>query len=295
MSRNLSEVYPPREYTAADIGAVGLTGDQDISGAKNFLGDMKVGGFPIHPLEADLTITVGVGGEPETINGCLAKYSRMYPAYVVDGAIFTLHLPAGFVMAEQVLVRGIDLSHWQITGADAETTITRSALSTEFEERYPTFGATNGGRLPLIAQLFDMDTTGTATNRDGVYVYGAGSVANVASACGIKNAGEVGAICRGGDVYMRSSVFTGCNICAQNIAGRVYAQLATLSGGVSNGVLVNLGGRMTVQSANCQKGASPDSSDIVVLTGGYIDATSVTGGINQTKNIPTANGIIYQA
>ena len=47
MSRNLSEVYPPREYTAADIGAVGLTGDQDISGAKNFLGAVQLDGVAL--------------------------------------------------------------------------------------------------------------------------------------------------------------------------------------------------------------------------------------------------------
>ena len=47
MSRNLSEVYPPREYTAADIGAVGLTGDQDIEGAKNFLGAVQRDGVKL--------------------------------------------------------------------------------------------------------------------------------------------------------------------------------------------------------------------------------------------------------
>ena len=55
MSRNLSEVYPPREYTAADIGAVGLTGDQDISGAKNFLGAVQLDGVALEDvLPSDL-------------------------------------------------------------------------------------------------------------------------------------------------------------------------------------------------------------------------------------------------
>ena len=243
------------------------------SGAKNFLGDMEVNGFPIHPLEADLTITVGVGGEPETINGCLAKYSRMYPAYVVGGAVFTLHLPAGFTMAEQVLVNAIDLSHWQITGADAETAITRSALTTEFEGRYPAFGATNGGRLPLIAQLFDMDTSGTADNRDGVSVRDAGSVANIASACGVKNAGASGLLVAvSASANADDSIFSG--------AGAFGAILATRVSCIS------------ANGANARKGESDSTQDFRVVFASIINATDGTGGVSQTANTWTEHGFI---
>jgi len=65
-------------------------------------------------------------------------------------------------MSEQVLVESLDLSWIDITGADAETVINRGALTTYWGAGYPAFGAINGGFLPIIGQLFNMGTSGTA-------------------------------------------------------------------------------------------------------------------------------------
>ena len=243
------------------------------SPTRNFVSGLEFKGKSLAVREADLIVSPGVSGEPATITECIAKYNGEYPFFAFPRAIFRIHLPAGFVMAEQVLVDAMDLSHWEITGADAETTITRSALLTEFEGRYPAFGATNGGRLLLIAQLFDMDTTGTADNRDGVYTYGAGSVANIASACGVKNAGASGLLVAvSASANADDSIFSG--------AGAFGAILATRVSCIS------------ANGANARKGESDSTQDFRVVFASIINATDGTGGVSQTANTWTDHGFI---
>ena len=49
-----------------------------------------------------------------------------------------------------------------------------------------------------------------------------------------------------------------------------------------------------IRNANFQQGASPASTDIVVSRGGIISAVGATGGLGQTANTITSNGIIFQ-
>ena len=74
--------------------------------------------------------------------------------YKQSGVTATINLKAGFVMAEQVLVRGIDLGWITIVGEDAETIITHTALTTGFNGHLPAFGVDKGGTSPVIGQLF---------------------------------------------------------------------------------------------------------------------------------------------
>lgn len=68
-----------------------------------------------------------------------------------------------------------------------------------------------------------------------------------------------------------------------------------VSGAVgSTGILARNGGSIIGRGANCQRGASPAPSDIRVINGGTITAHSATGGLSQTANTITADGIIYQ-
>jgi len=243
---------------------------------------------------ADITVTVGSGGDYSTINDALAALSAYYPLYVSGGFTAEISLLTGFEMAEQVLVSGIDLSWITITSVDAEVTITRSALTTAFEGRYPVFGARRG-KLPVISALFNMDTSGTGTDRDGIYVTD-GAGASISSGCGVKNAGGTGLnVASAGYANASRSNFSGSDICLGcAAAGRVYANGATLTGATTRGVYVIGGGMANIVSANCQKGGSPAASDIVVATGGIVFAGSATGGLSQTANTVTAAGIIFQ-
>lgn len=118
---------------------------------------------------ANITVTVGSGGDYSTINAALAYLSQFHPRYVSGGYTATINLLTGFVMAEQVYVSGIDLSWITIDSVDSTVSVTRSALTTQFENKYSAFAAYNGS-LPKIDTVFVMDTTGTASTRTGVFV-----------------------------------------------------------------------------------------------------------------------------
>ncbi|MFX4154223.1 hypothetical protein ACOL23_04690, partial [Aliarcobacter butzleri] len=149
---------------------------------------------------ANITVTVGSGGDYSTINQALEYLSKLYPVYKSSGVTATIQLKAGFVMAEQVLVSGIDLGWITITGVDAETLITHTTLTTDFTSvdygfiSYPAFGVSKGGVLPRIGQLFNMNlgVSGASSNKYGVVAIGAGSSAEILPTKGVKNAGNVG-------------------------------------------------------------------------------------------------------
>ncbi len=79
-------------------------------------------------LSTNITVNVGAGQTYTTINQALEYLSGFYPMYKKSGFTATINLKAGFVMAEQVLVSGIDLGWITIVGEDAETIITHTQL-----------------------------------------------------------------------------------------------------------------------------------------------------------------------
>lgn len=187
MGRNIV----PRANKDASLGTVLKNWD------KVYADSVLIGGEPIkRKLTSNLTVTVGSGGDFPTINAALAHVvSTYYPVYLSTAVVprVTIQLLSGFVMNEQVLIGPLDLSWITITGVDAETVINRSALTTYWGGGYPAFGAANGGFLPIIGQLFNMDTSGTASNRHGIVAY-SNSRAIVFNGCGVKNAGSIGII-----------------------------------------------------------------------------------------------------
>ena len=122
--------------------------------------------------QSDITVTVGTGGDYPTINAAREYLSKLQPVYDSAGITATINLLSGFTMAEQVLVRGLDMGWVTITGADAETTITNTALTTDFTtadygfSSYPAFGVSKGGVLPRIDQLFRFDVANVGGNKD---------------------------------------------------------------------------------------------------------------------------------
>src|SRR5690625_3632153 len=149
-------------------------------------------------LNDSITVTVGDNGDYSTINEALNYLTTKYPAYKSVGNVkATIKLLSGFVMSEQVLVRGLNLGWIEIVGEDAETTIERSALTSNFTigdynfSSYPAFGVSKGGTLPIIGQLFVMDDSGNRVNRHGIMAID-NSRASILTGCGVKNAGSYG-------------------------------------------------------------------------------------------------------
>ena len=147
---------------------------------------------------AGLTVTVGTGGDYPTINAALEYLSKLRPVYDFAGITATINLLTGFTMAEQVLVRGLDMGWVTITGADGETVITHTALTTDFTtadyvfDSYPAFGVSKGGVLPRIDQLFRFNVANIGGNKHGIMAVGAGSSADVLAGAGVNDAGTYG-------------------------------------------------------------------------------------------------------
>lgn len=240
----------------------------------------------------DITVTVGAAGDYTTINDALAALSAYYPLYVSGGFTAEISLLSGFVMAEQVLVSGIDLSWITITAVDASTTITRSALTVSFGGTYPAFGVIRG-HLPVIGALFSMDTSGTATGRNFITARD-GSFVKVSASCGCQYAGANGIA-----LYDASSgMLTGADFSHATGVG-IYANGACVV--QANSTIVSYAGTYGVSSTYASSvnaananGGNASSYGFQVASGGNISASGVTGTLSQAANTLTASGIIYQ-
>ena len=220
----IEKIHTQNTDTALDLGGVNTVSaaevraevdDPQLSATGNanmfFQGNSTGDGFLTHSAEthrdalgakgimsSSIVYSIGSGGDFPTYNAALEFLTKRGPQYFAAdpvGARVFLQGVAGFVMAEQILVDGINLSWISITGVDAETSITRSALTKNMEgghnagARFPAFGAIRGGVLPIIGQLFSMDSSGSASGRDGVYV-NRGSMSVCLPGAGVKNAAE---------------------------------------------------------------------------------------------------------
>lgn len=270
-------------------------------------------------LKAGAVYGVGAGGDFDTINEALGVLSERRPAYAPGGFMTELRLLSGFVMAEQVLVAGINLGWITITGEDAEHFIDRAYLTQQFGIRIPAFGVTDGGFLPTLNCLFTMMQTGAAADRCGVMAGNTGG-ARVGSGAGVRNAGADGANCyAAGYISMSNSIFIGAGGNGLNCGGSTRASAlgadlsdagiagvradygaavqvssADLSGAGTSGVDCRYGANVNCDSANCRVGGSDSSSDIQVLYGGTVAARNATGGTSQAANTITGNGIIFK-
>lgn len=227
----------------------------------------------------NITVNVGAGQTYTTINQALEYLSGFYPLHKTTGVTATIKLKAGFVMAEQVLVSGIDLGWITIVGEDAETIINHTALTTAFNGNYPAFGVDKGGTSPVIGQLFRFNVEKVGGSKHGLMTLGAGSGANVLSDKGFIGAGTNGVYA----VHGSTINATGANV----------------SNAGSTGILAAAGATVTAYLA-IAKNQTTGTSRVMVAAGGTVIATGMdmTGGtvpaLSQTANTLTGNGIIYQ-
>jgi len=255
-------------------------------------------------ITASVTYTVGSGGDYATLNAALADLSYKRPIYSTAGVGVTLNILSGTTISEQILARNVDLSWITITSVDATVTVTRSALTEKFAlsgtpAYYPFIGGANA-KLPKISTYFIFDSSGTSTTKVALYVDGPGSSIVIDENCGVS--GESSQLSlglyaiNGANVSAAGGIikdFITANITAASNS-RVTASSATLTGATSYGVRALSGAYLYIFGSNCQKGASPDLGDIVVTSGGIISAAFSTGGVSQTANTITSEGIIFK-
>ena len=252
--------------------------------------------------DTNITVNVGAGQTYTTINQALEYLSGLYPMYKKSGVTATINLKAGFVMAEQVLVSGIDLGWITITGEDAETIITHTALTTAFNgTHYPAFGVDKGGTSPIIGQLFRFNVEKVGGGKHGLMAFGAGSSANVLPNKGFIGAGTCGIYASEASTINAS----GANCSKAGNAGifAVYASIinadfANCSNAGVDGILAAQGSTINANSAIIQN-QTTGTTRIRVTDGSHIEASLIntSGGtvtvFSQAINTLTGNGIIY--
>ncbi len=204
-------------------------------------------------------VTVGSNGDFETINEAIKYLITKYPSYNTSNKInttATIKLLSGFIMAEQVLVEGLNLGWVEIIGEDNETVINGSALTVEFTfdtnnyRTNPAFGVSNG-TLPKISQLFNMQTS-TGSDKTGISVINNGDCF-IAKDCGIKNAQRYGLFVSGNSrAQAENSIFSGASEGGIFVArsSAVNAASADASNAGEHGIYANQGSSINAVNAN---------------------------------------------
>jgi hypothetical protein len=121
-------------------------------------------------ISSAIIISVGPTGDYTTIKDAIDFLAVKVPIYDREKFEVTINLQDTFVMAEQLLVRNVDLG-WITIHSDVEITVTRSSLVADLSDseadHKPAFGAENA-TLPYLDARFTMDTSGTSTKKHGV-------------------------------------------------------------------------------------------------------------------------------
>jgi hypothetical protein len=234
--------------------------------------------FDVPTVTANFEVTVGTGGDYATINQALSALSERRPAYNYEGIKATVRLLSGFYMREQVFVHGLDMAWVTIVGDDPITMVERAKITSVFTAEYGSnlraiFGVKNGGKLPVIQQLFEVDNSSSVTTY-GVLAIGAASSASVLSGFGVRKAG-IGA-------------------CAYD-AAVLQIRGADFTGSLNRGASAQFGGIINAYGAKLRMVEGVDgSNDIRVDSGGIISCRTAEGGTNTPPNQVNFNGIIFQ-
>lgn len=291
-------------------------------------GEMNTNGKLIHGvkngLTSNVTYQIGSTGDFLTINTALKYLSKVQPDYDNAGITVTLNLEAGFVMTEQVLVRGIDLGWITITGTDAETSITHTALTIDFTTddygfiSYPAFGVSKGGTLPRIGQLFRMSSGTTPEDgKHGIIAVGSGSSAEVLSGAGVQDAGTNCCYCvYCANINCKDSIFSGAgtNGVAATQGATINAYSVDASGAGDTGIFSHSGSTInaygvdasgagtygcfanqcSIINAYISNAQGSGTYDYYVMDSGIIDISGAIGSptYSQTLNTWTDSGWI---
>lgn len=287
------------------------------------------------PLLSHIYVSVGSGGDYETINQAIENITALYTPkyksligvsqssedYHLEISIFpkvSIRLLPGFVMSEQVLINALDLSWITIEGDDDETIVNRSAMTkSDIAGRPCVFGVDGGGVLPIIKQLFRIDTS-SSSQVNGI-VATASSIAIVAPNCGIKDASHIGLYAlSGATIAADATIFSGAGmygIYAER-GSKISAYRSTATNATSIGIFATEGSMINAREANASNSAGDcfravggsvinaegangsisgfDNYGFRVMSGAIINANGSTGSTSPAPNTLTSNGIIFK-
>lgn len=276
------------------------------------------------PLLSHIYVSVGSGGDYETINQAIENITALYtPKYksLFEISIFpkvSIRLLPGFVMSEQVLINALDLSWITIEGDDDETIVNRSAITkSDIAGKPCVFGVDGGGVLPIIKQLFRIDTS-SSSQVNGI-VATTSSIAIVAPNCGIKDASHIGLYAlSGATIVADATIFSGAGmygIFAER-GSKISAYRSTATNATSIGILAVEGSMISAREANASNSAGDcfraaggsvidaqgangsisgfDNYGFRVISGSIINANGSTGSTSLAPNTLTSNGIIFK-
>lgn len=252
---------------------------------------------------SNITVTVGSGGDVATINEAMVEISKFKIIHRANPVLAQINILAGFQMQEQLLIDGSDYGWVTISSEDSAVVVNRASLSIDFTNAlygfssFPAFGVRNGGSLPVINSIFEMNSSGTGTNRSGVVVIGAGSCCNFADNAGFNNAASNNIFVTQGGIFTgRNCEYNGAlqgSISASNLAN-ISIGNSQVKGWTSYGVQARRGCIIDVRNCDCRVAFSTSVNDIKVLEGSIISANTALGGVNQTVNTITSDGIIFR-
>jgi len=240
-------------------------------------------------LTADASITIGTGEKYETLNSLLVALENVTPA---NKNSMTVTLKAGFVMAEQVLLYGANLGWVQIDSADAEVSVTRSAMTLSLgsnDDSKPVFGGI-GSTLPVINTMFRMDASGSPIARqDGLFVQN--GFATVLSGAGFQDFTEVGIYANSGSkVTAEGTNCSGCGVYGYFAfkTSSINCQSATANNCTQYGLYVN---RASQASANLATFNSAGVNAVRVIRGSTLSWEDGVGTNSGDEGIYVLNSL----
>lgn len=160
-------------------------------------------------LNESITVTVGNDADFKTINDALEFLTTHFPKVSTEPVSAVIELQSGFVMSEQVVVEGVNLSWIKISAQDevvsVDATDFRSLISVSSTDIKSTLAATHGGTLPVIDCLFSLDyTDGDVNDIKGICaVYNSRAI--ITEGSGFKKAAD--------NIYANTSSIIEANYC----------------------------------------------------------------------------------
>ncbi|WP_276755663.1 hypothetical protein [Pseudoalteromonas marina] len=253
---NLSDVQP---ITVNNADGIIL---DDGGSVQDFISDRD-------EVEALEVYTIGPSGDFTSINEAIKRLHNK-TSFLKSGQVIELNQLSGFTMQEQLFANAIDLSMFNITSVDPVVTIDRQYLTETIPtldyNSTPAFLAVNGGKLPIISTLYEMNTTGTpdSNTQHGVMVAWGGFV-RVNRFCGVINCTGRGLYGVNGIAYARDSNFSGAGKygCRPGNSSVFNVRGSDFSGAGDTGLYV---AASLVTAVDCD------------LSGAAIDAVQTIGG-----------------
>jgi len=256
-----------------------------------------VGNDDVKVARANIAVTVGVSGKDfTTVKAAIEYLSQFAPIYKKGGIIAEIKIEDGYILKEQLLFNGIDLSFIRISyEGSGYLKVDRDYLTASFGGGYPVFGVGDGANSPQLNLVFDCQVEQgsdvASDTKHGILVFRA--TANMIGTAGAVNCSGVGVYCYTGNISGHSIVgssnktigvyaLRGGEIKAQEIVGEsdAYIGVHALAGHIHSG---NLFGESTESIAIYSRSGTISAYNMEATSISGIGILCEAGSINGTN------------